>query len=211
MTELAGNATFLGPAEHRRAAADDPRLLGSCGRPGPMADVRVVDAAGNDVAAGGLGEIVVRGDQVTIGYWRDPEATRDAMVDAWFRTGDLGRIDADGYLYVIDRAKDIIITGGENVASLEVEDAILALDGVAAVAVVAVPDAHWGEAVCAVVVRRPGARIEPTDVIDAVRHRLAGFKKPRHVLFVDSLPVNHAGKVVKAEVRRTAAAAIEAG
>jgi fatty-acyl-CoA synthase len=152
-----------------------------------------------------VGEIVVRGDQVTAGYWDDPVATADAFAGGWFHTGDLGRWDDDGYLYVVDRKKDIVVTGGENVASREVEDALLEHPDVAAAAVVGVPDAHWGEAVCAVVVRRGGATLSAEDVVAHARSRLAGFKKPRHVLFVDALPVNASGKVVKPELREWAA------
>jgi len=205
MTELAGNAVFLGPEAHRRAVAGEEHLLAACGVPGPLVEVRVVDDGCDDVAGGSVGEIVVRGDQVTPGYWEDPAATAAAFTDGWFRTGDLGRWDAEGNLYVVDRAKDLIVTGGENVASREVEDAISTLPAVGEVAVVGVPDARWGEAVCAVVSVRPGATLGADEVVAAVRDRLAGFKKPRHVVFVDHLPKNATGKVVKADLRRLAA------
>jgi acyl-CoA synthetase (AMP-forming)/AMP-acid ligase II len=175
MTELSGTALFDG-------------------EPSPYAEVKLA----------GDGEILVRGDQVTAGYWRDELATREAFAGGWFHTGDLGEQNADGRITIVDRSKDIIITGGENVASREVEDAIHEHPAVAAVAVVGVPDEYWGEAICAVVVRRADSTLTADDVVEHVRARLAGFKKPRHVLFVDELPVNAAGKVVKAELRRFA-------
>ena len=207
MTELSGNAAFLDPDAHRRGLGDAPWLLGAAGRPGPLVALRVVDEDGLDVAPGEVGEIVVRGDQVTAGYWDEPEATAAAFAGGWFHTGDLGRFDGEGYLYVVDRKKDIVVTGGENVASREVEDALLEHPDVAAAAVVGVPDPHWGEAVCAVVVPRPGAGLSADDVVAHARTRLAGFKKPRHVLFVDALPVNASGKVRKPELREWAAQA----
>jgi fatty-acyl-CoA synthase len=135
------------------------------------------------------------------GYWEDPEATAASLRDGWLRTGDLGWLGDDGLLRVVDRSKDMIITGGENVASREVEDVVLTVPAVAAAAVVGVPDPHWGENVCAVVVARPGATIDADDVVATVRQRLAGFKAPRHVVIVDALPVNAGGKVLKGELR----------
>ena len=174
MTELSGNAVFDGRAS-------------------PYVELRIAN-----------GEILVRGDQVTAGYWRDDAATAEAFAGGWFHTGDLGTWDTEGRLRISDRSKDVIITGGENVSSREVEDLIHEHPGVAAVAVVGVPDEYWGEAICAVVVPRSGSALTGGDVVDHVRARLAGFKKPRHVLLVDELPVNAAGKVVKAELRRFA-------
>ena len=186
MTELSGNAVFLDPDEHRRG------LASRAGRPGPGVELRVLDD----------GEIVVRAPQVMAGYWGDEAATAEAFEGGWFHTGDVGRLDGDGYLTIVDRKKDVIVTGGENVSSREVEDVLHAVPGVGDVAVVGVPDAHWGENVCAVVVRRPGADVGPDALLDAVRGELAGFKRPRHVVFVDELPRNASGKVVKHELRR---------
>jgi acyl-CoA synthetase (AMP-forming)/AMP-acid ligase II len=162
----------------------------------------VVDDDGRDVATGDVGEIVVRGPQVMAGYWDDEPATTDAMRSGWFHTGDVGRFDEDGWLYVVDRKKDVIVTGGENVASREVEDVLRSHPDVRDVAVIGVPDARWGENVCAVVVPQPGRSVVAADLVQLVRSRLAGFKTPRHVLFVDSLPTNASGKVLKAELRR---------
>ena len=186
MTELSGNAVFLTPEEHRRG------LAAAAGRPGPGVEVRVLDD----------GEIVVRAPQVMAGYWDDEAATAEAFAGGWFHTGDVGRLDDDGYLTIVDRKKDVIVTGGENVASREVEDALHAHPAVRDVAVVGVPDPHWGENVCAVVVRRDGASVAADDLLAAVRDELAGFKRPRHVVFVDELPRNASGKVLKQALRQ---------
>jgi long-chain acyl-CoA synthetase len=205
MTELGGNAVFLDGAAHRRGVTTDPHLLHAAGRPGPEAEVRVVDDGLVDRPVGEIGEIVVRAPQVFAGYWEDPEATATTIVDGWLRTGDLGRLDAEGYLSVVDRKKDIIVSGGENVASREVEDVLHHHPGVLEVAVVGVPDDHWGEVVCAAVVARPGAIIDAEQVIDVSRAHLASYKKPRHVVFVDSLPRNTSGKVMKHVLREQVA------
>ena len=202
MTELSGNAVFLDPEAHRRAGTDSPHLLAAAGRPGPLVELRIGDDDGRAMAPGATGEILVRGDQVCDGYWQAPEASAASQVDGWFRTGDLGRIDDEGYLYVVDRKKDIIISGGENVASREVEDVMSTHPDVAQVAVVGVAEPTWGEQVCAVVVPRDGAVIDPDQVVAWSEGRLAGFKRPRRVVLVDTLPVNASGKVDKAQVRR---------
>lgn len=195
MTELSGNAVFLDEAGHRAALGDAPHLLRAAGRPSPLAEVRIAD-----------GEILVRGGQVMAGYWEDPEATARVLVDGWLHTGDLGRIDDDGYLYVVDRAKDIVVTGGENVASREVEDVLSTHPAVAQVAVVGVPDDRWGEAVCAVVVPRAGATVDLEGLVAHTRGVLAGFKQPRRLVVVDALPVNASGKVLKRDLRDQVAA-----
>jgi acyl-CoA synthetase (AMP-forming)/AMP-acid ligase II len=198
MTELSGNAVFLDADDHRRALAGDERLLVAAGRAAPDVEVRIAAD----------GEILVRAPQVTAGYWDDPAATAAAIEpDGWFHTGDVGRLDDDGLLTIVDRKKDVIVTGGENVSSREVEDALHALPSVADVAVVGVPDETWGENVCAVVVRRDGeSDVSAAAVVDAVRGRLAGFKRPRHVVFVDELPRNASGKILKHELRHWLAA-----
>ncbi len=189
MTELGGNALFLGPTEHRRAAAGDDRLLTAAGTPAPGVEVRL-----------GTGdELLVRAPQVMRGYWNDPDATVVAIVDGWLHTGDVARIDEDGVVSIVDRKKDVIVSGGENVASREVEEVLHAHPAVDDVAVIGVPDPRWGERVCAVVVAR-----EPVDadlLIDHCRAQLAGFKRPRQVEFVDALPRNGSGKVLKHQLR----------
>lgn len=202
MTELSGNAVFLDAAAHRRGLAGDDALLTAAGHPAPGVQLRIVDGdTGVEMPAGSVGEITVRADQVMAGYWNDPATTAATVRDGWLHTGDVGMMDDDGLLRVVDRSKDVIITGGENVASPEVEQAVSATRGVAAVAVVGVPDPRWGENVCAVVVARPGMTVDPDEVVVTVRQRLAGFKVPRHVVVVDELPTNASGKVVKAELR----------
>lgn len=208
MTELSGNAVFLGPDEHRRAAAGEPWLLTAAGRPSPLAQLRIVDDDGIDVAPGSLGEILVKGDQVSVGYWDDPGATAESRFGDWLRTGDVGRIDDDGYLYVVDRKKDLVITGGENVSSREVEDVLSGHPDVAAVAVIGLPDPRWGERVCAVVVWSAPTVADDTErcareqaLIDWTDGRLAGFKRPRQVVSVVELPLNASGKVDKRSLR----------
>jgi len=206
MTELSGNAVFLGPDEHRAGLrGDDPEALRAAGHPGPGVTVRVVDAAGVDVAPGAMGEIVVRADQVATGYWDDEAASAAAFVDGELRTGDLGRLDRAGRLHVVDRLKDVIVTGGENVSSVAVEDVLHRSPAVRAAAVIGVPDPRWGENVCAVVVPRPGTAPSAEELSALVAVELGGFTRPRHVVFVEDLPRNAAGKVVKDELRRRVA------
>ncbi len=201
MTELGGNAVFLTPADHRRAATTDPELLGAAGRPGPLSAVRIVDEDDRDVPLGGVGEILVRGDQVCDGYWNDPAATAASRLGPWLRTGDVGRLDDAGVLYVVDRKKDIIITGGENVASREVEDVVGAHPAVGQVAVVGRPHPRWGEQVCAVVVAAPDRSLDADELRAWTDGRLAGFKRPKVVHLVDALPLNASGKIDKRLVR----------
>jgi acyl-CoA synthetase (AMP-forming)/AMP-acid ligase II len=203
MTELSGNVTALGPAEHRAAISGRPELLTSAGLPGPLARLAIMDATGRLLPAGSAGEIVVRGEQVCAGYDADPAATAAAFAHGWFHTGDLGTLDAYGRLTVVDRIKDIIVTGGENVASREVEDVLLEQPGVREAAVVGVPDERWGERVCAVVVPAdPEAPPDPDALVAACRARLAGFKTPRNIRFIDALPRTGSGKVRKDQLRR---------
>ena len=208
MTELSGNAVFLDAAAHRRGLAGEAHLLSAAGVPAPGVEVRIVDPAVDDRALppGEVGEILVRAPQVMAGYWDDPAATAAALRRGWLHTGDVGRLDDEGLLYVVDRSKDVIITGGENVSSLEVEDVLLGAPGVARVAVVGVPDPTWGENVCAVVVPASDGSFDADGLVVWARARLAGFKVPRHVVVVDELPVNDAGKVRKAELRGLLAA-----
>ena len=183
---------------------DEPNAaarLSSVGFPFPDTRVRVVDEHGGIVPAGQAGEIVVQSNSMFRGYWQDPAATQATLQDGWCRTGDMGRLDEGGLLYLMDRKKDVIISGGENIYSPEVEGAVCAVDGVAACAVVGVPDDRWGEAVCAVVVPRIGASPTLDIVQEGVRQRLARYKVPRRLVLVADLPVLASGKVDKKQLR----------
>ena len=186
---------MLGPEEHDAHP-------GSAGRAVLFVETRVVDAAGEDVAPGELGEILYRSPQLCSGYWDKPEATAEAFDGEWFHSGDLVRMDADGFVEVVDRVKDVINTGGVLVASRQVEDAIFEMPGVAEVAVVGIADEKWIEAISAfVVVRDDAGEIAEADVIAHVRDRLAGFKVPKRVAFVSELPKNSARKILKRSLR----------
>jgi acyl-CoA synthetase (AMP-forming)/AMP-acid ligase II len=194
MTETLSADTF-NDAAHALSKA------GSVGRPTLHLAVRVVDLDGEDVAAGELGEIAMRGPQVFTGYWKDPAATAQAFRNGWFLTGDIGRFDEDGYLYVVDRKKDMIVSGGENIASSEVERVIYEHPDVLEAAVIAIADPRWGEVPKAFVVRRSVASLDEHGLREFCRKRLAGFKVPKAVEFIDSLPRNPSGKVLKRDLR----------
>lgn len=202
MTELAGVALFLPKDAHLRVVNGEEHLLGAAGAAMCLVDVRVVDENFNDCKPGEVGEIVVRGDQVLKGYFQNDEANTQAFVDGWFRTGDMARPDDEGYFYIVDRLKDMIITGGLNVYSREVEEALYGHPAVAEAAVVGQPDPKWGENVTAIVVLRPNAVASEDEIIATVGARLAGYKRPRRVIFVDDLPKTVTGKVIKHELRR---------
>jgi acyl-CoA synthetase (AMP-forming)/AMP-acid ligase II len=197
MTELAPIATLLGPEEHH-----DPALLRSAGRAAPHVEVRVVDAEDVELPRGSVGEIVVRGANVMLGYWDRPEETAAALRGGWMHTGDAGYLDDAGYLFVVDRIKDMIVTGGENVYSAEVENALARHPAVASCAVIGVPDTEWGERVHAVVVLVDGAHATADELREHCKRHIAGYKSPRSVTFADALPVSGAGKVLKRELRR---------
>jgi long-chain acyl-CoA synthetase len=176
--------------------------LRSCGRPALLVEVRIADAEDREVPRGTVGEVQVRGPNVMLGYWDQPAATRAALRGGWYHTGDGGRMDEDGYVYVVDRLKDMIITGGENVYSAEVENAIATHEGVAEVAVIGIPDERWGEAVHAVVVPRPGRVLAAEEVVGHCRGLIAGYKCPRSVeVREEPLPLSGAGKVLKTRLR----------
>jgi fatty-acyl-CoA synthase len=193
-TEMSPVATILPPEEQLTHA-------GSAGRPVLNVETRVVDEHDRPVPVGEVGEIVHRSPHLTLGYHRDPGKTAEAFRAGWFHSGDLGILDAEGRLTVVDRKKDMIKTGGENVASREVEEAIYALDAVAEVAVFGVDHPRWVEAVAAVVVPRPGTDLTPDAVIAHCRSRLAGFKTPKYVVLADALPKNPSGKILKRALR----------
>jgi fatty-acyl-CoA synthase len=201
MTETTAAATYLLPADHRRALAGEPKLLLSAGRPLIGTDLRIVGEGGRSLPPGQIGEIAVRGPQLMRGYWNLPEATAEALRDGWMHTGDAGSLDDEGYLFVQDRTKDMVVSGGENVYPREVEDVLYQHPAVAEAAVIGVPDAKWGEAVKALVVAKPGQTVTAEELIEFCNGRLAGYKRPRSVDFVDALPRNPSGKVLKRELR----------
>lgn len=195
MTETSGAGTYLAPSSHR------PGLLRSCGKAWPGMEARIGRPDGSEAAVGEVGEIQLRGAMVTPGYWNRPEATGELLSDGWLHTGDAGYADEQGYLYVHDRIKDMIVSGGENVYPAEVENAIAGCPGVGDVAVIGIPSERWGEEVKAVVVPAPGATVAPDDVIAWARARIAGFKAPKSVDVVAELPRNASGKVLRRELR----------
>jgi long-chain acyl-CoA synthetase len=201
MTELGGNMLTLDKAAHIRAVNGEEHLLDAVGKPMALVDVRVVRPDGEDCEVGEVGEIVVQGDQVTVGYHGNPRATEEAYAGGWFHTGDLARKDEEGFLYIVDRAKDMIISGGENVYSSEVENALYEHPAVAEAAVIGLPDPVWGEKVAAVVVRREGQEVSADEIVAQCKSRLASYKQPRAVFFADNLPKTVSGKIRKNDLR----------
>jgi acyl-CoA synthetase (AMP-forming)/AMP-acid ligase II len=195
--------SVLSAADHRYHPTEaSPRRLASAGRPAPFVDVRVMTDSGEVAALEQAGEIQVRSDTVMAGYWGQPEATAQRVGgDGWVRTGDVGYRDREGYLYIVDRKSDVIVSGGFTVYPAEVERAIHALPEVDEVVVVGAPHERWGEGVTAVVTLRPGQHLTEDEVVEACRASLAGYKKPTSVLFVEELPKNSSGKLLRREVR----------
>jgi acyl-CoA synthetase (AMP-forming)/AMP-acid ligase II len=196
MTELSPVATILTRADHEQGH------LRSAGRAAPHAEVRVVDPDGAAVPNGTVGEIIVRGGHVMLGYWNKPTETQAALRDGWMHTGDGGYLDDQGYLYVVDRIKDMIITGGENVYSAEVENAVARHRAVAQCAVIGLPDPDWGERVHAVVVLHPGATLPLAELREHTKTLIAGYKAPRSMEIAEALPISGTGKVLKRELRK---------
>jgi long-chain acyl-CoA synthetase len=199
LTETTGAITLLPPADHDPA---DARKLLSCGYAQKGVELRIVGDDGTDLPHEAVGEIAVRSQQVMGGYWKLPEATARAVQGDWFFTGDAGYLDAKGYLYIYDRVKDMIVSGGENIYPAEVESALFGHPAVADVAVIGVPDERWGETVKAVVVRKAGAEVTPGELIGWARARIAGYKLPKSVDFIEALPRNPTGKILKRELRK---------
>jgi len=194
--------TSLPKEEH--LAGDDPvklKRLASAGRETTAVRVRVVNDEDREVPAGQMGEIVVRGDLVMKGYWRKPEATADTLRGGWLHTGDIGYLDSDGYLYITDRKKDMIISGGSNIYPREIEEVICRHPAVFEVAVIGIPDEKWGETVKALVVPREGMRATEAEIIEHCKRHMASYKKPQSVEFLPALPKNAYGKVLKRELR----------
>ncbi len=197
LTETTGAITQLNGADHR------PELLRSCGKPYEWVEIRLVDPdTGADVEEGMVGELWTRSPQNMLGYWNNEEATRAAVTeDGWFKTGDAGYRNREGFIFLHDRIKDMIVSGGENIYPAEIENVLARHPDVADVAVIGVPDERWGEAVKAVVVRRPGSETTAEELISAARADLAGYKLPKSVDFADELPRNPSGKLLKREIR----------
>ena len=163
--------------------------------------VRVVDSDGKDLPPGQVGEILYQGENLMAGYWARPDATAQAIRDGWFHTGDAGYMDEEGFIFLKDRIKDVIITGGENVYPAEVESALMGHPGVLECAVIGVPHAKWGETVKAVVVKREGAEVSEAALIEWIRDKLAGFKRPTSIDFTEVLPRNASGKLLRRTLR----------
>ena len=195
-TEMAPLATILKPQFQVSHA-------GSAGIASLNVETRVVDDDDVEVPRGAVGEIAHRSPHAMVGYWNDPEKTAAAFRNGWFHSGDLGVMDEDGYLTIVDRKKDMIKSGGENVASKEVEEALYQHPAVAEAAVFGIEDPHWIEAVTAAVVLRAGTTATPAELIAHARERLAPYKSPKHIVIVDALPKNPSGKVLKRELRTT--------
>ncbi|MFJ4291878.1 long-chain-fatty-acid--CoA ligase [Cupriavidus sp. NPDC089707] len=202
MTEMSPVVTVLGPEHHNEESLANGRM-GSVGVPAFTVEIRIVDPEGREVPRGTVGEITVRGPGVMLGYWNKPEATADAIRDGWMHTGDGGYMDEDGFLFLKDRIKDMIISGGENVYSAEVENALASHPDVSQSAVIGVPHERWGEAVHAVIVPKPGTQPTLESIQAHCRTRIAGYKIPRSVELRESLPTSGVGKVLKAELRKS--------
>jgi len=198
-TELAPIATMLSAADHREGG----EKLKSAGRPTSINDIRIVDEEGNDCPTGTSGEVVVRGPHTMIGYWNKSEETAKALRDGWVFTGDAALFDQNGYLFIVDRVKDMVVTGGENVFTTEVENAVISHEAVQDVAVIGIPHPEWGEAVHAIVILHPGQSATEEELIAHCRERIAGYKLPKGFTFREEpLPLSGAGKVLKTELRK---------
>ena len=193
--------TETSPAGTMLDAADAVRKLGSAGKAVMHTAIRIIDEAGQDLPPGAVGELLIKGPNITPGYWNKPEATASAFTDGWLHTGDAARLDEEGFVYIVDRWKDMYISGGENVYPAEVENVLFQLPQVADAAIIGVPNERWGEVGMAIIVRKPDQTLEEGDVIRHCLSRLAKFKVPQSVTFVETLPRNATGKVLKRELR----------
>lgn len=194
-TESTSHISILGCEEHKIAA-------GSVGRPLTGIEVRIVDDSNDDLEPDAVGEILVRGRNVFAGYWQRPEATSETLRDCWLHTGDLGRIDTRGFLYVVDRKKDMVISGGTNIYPKELEEVMARHGGIAELAVFGIPDPHWGEAVAAAVVPQSGITLSETELMNYMRSKVGGYKVPKVIKIMDELPKNATGKILKRELAK---------
>jgi acyl-CoA synthetase (AMP-forming)/AMP-acid ligase II len=196
LTESVGGVSFLSKEDHMESP-EGSRKLSSCGREYINVHIKIVDENGTEVPPGTVGEVLVKSDKIFVGYWEMPAETQQVLKDGWLHTSDLGMFDEERYLYLVDRKKDMIISGGENIYPAEVEEVINRHVKVEESAVVGVPDPTWGELVKAVVVLKDGERATEEEIIGFCRENLASYKKPKFVQFVDGLPKNSMGKVLK--------------
>ena len=201
MTETTAVVTLLSQAAHRRALDGEPGLLLAAGQPVLGTEIRIVNALDEEVPRGEIGEIIARGPQLMRGYLNKPEATETALRGGWMHTGDAGIMDDEGFVYIQDRVKDMVVSGGENVYPREVEEVLFKHEAIADVAVIGVPSEQWGEALLAVVVMKESQQIEADSLIEYCRGKLAGYKIPRQVEFIEELPRNPSGKVLKRQLR----------
>jgi len=200
-TEATAALTCLTQHDHERALCEKPDLLRSCGRPIVGTSIRIIDANGKTLPPNISGQIVAKGPQVMHGYWNNDEATRQTLQDGWLHTGDAGMLDDEGYLYIQDRIKDLIISGGENIYPAEIENVLVSHAAIQDVAVIGVADDVWGEVPLAVVVGKGGARIDINELSSHCRPHIAAYKIPKHIEYVDALPRNPTGKVLKKDLR----------
>ena len=198
MTETCGSVTYLPPEDH---SIEGNERMKSAGKAYPHCEISILDDESRELALGEVGEIAVRSTSNMLGYWNLPDETKKTLKDGWLRTGDAGYMDSDGYVYVHDRVKDMIVSGGENVYPAEVESAIFGHEKISDVAVIGIPDDRWGEAVKAVVVLKEGESASEEEIINFAKERIAGFKSPKSVDFISELPRNPSGKILKKELR----------
>jgi acyl-CoA synthetase (AMP-forming)/AMP-acid ligase II len=201
MTETGAAICQLTVADHKKALAGRSELLKSCGRENAASQMRVVDQQGRVVADGELGEIVVKSTTNMMGYWRLPEQTAETLRDGWLYTGDIGYRDEEGYYFLMDRKKDVVVSGGENIYPNEVERVLLLHDAINDVAVIGVPDEKYGESLLACCVMKPGQALDEAALIAYCRDHLAGYKIPRQYQVLEELPRNPSGKVLKTQLR----------
>jgi len=211
MTETTGTVVNLSPADHALALAGRPELLRSCGRPSVGVAMKIVDPEGRELAPGEVGEIWIRSDTNLQSYYNLPEETAKNLTDGWVHTGDAGYVDEEGYLYLKDRIKDMVVSGGENIYPVEVENVIAHHEAVADVAVIGVPDEKYGEALLAFVVLKDGAALGRDELVEFCRGKIAGYKIPRRLEIIDQMPRNPSGKILKKELRKPYWEGIERG
>ena len=201
ITENVAVLCFLTFEDHKEALADKPHLLKSCGRPVEGCTIEIRDSNEKEVPRGTIGQVCAHGPQVMKGYWKKEEASKETLAGGWLHTGDAGRMDEEGYVYIEDRIKDMIVSGGENIYSIEVESALMEHPEITDAAVIGVPDEKFGEAVKAFIVTKDGKKIEQEEVIEFSKKLIAGYKTPKSVDIVEIIPRNPSGKILKKVLR----------